>query len=314
MSLRVAYRMVQDPALWALVLGLGLVGCQSTQPSPPVPGAELRGLQVPAYVPGTTDSTVLPVRVMTYNIRFNQPTDTMWELRRGCLSSTVRFHQPTVLGVQEGQLHQLMDLETTLDGYERIGLGRRAGGGEFNALLYRTGRLELLEKNTFWLSETPDDPGSQGWDASYLRTATWARFRDRLTHDVFVVLNTHFDNDGDTARVESARLIRGRIDAIAGAAPRVVIGDLNARPDDRPVQMLTGADSLLHDAMPASETPHHGPASTFNGFRPRVLPDRRIDYVLTSPGVRVLRHAHLPDTCGDGFPSDHLPVVADLVF
>jgi endonuclease/exonuclease/phosphatase family metal-dependent hydrolase len=290
------------------------MGCQRLSSTEASPGADLRGIQLPAYVPGTTDSTVLPVRVMTYNIRFNQPIDTMWKRRRGCLSSTVRFHQPTVLGVQEGQLHQLMDLEAQLYGYERIGVGRRSGGGEFNALLYQTSRLELLEKDTFWLSETPEEPGTRGWDASYRRTATWARFRDRWTDGVFVVLNTHFDNDGDTARVESARLVRQRMDAIASGAPFVLMGDLNARPDDRPLRMLTRADSVLHDAMHASHTPHHGPASTFNGFGPRVLPNRRIDYILTTPAVRVLQHAHLSDTCGDGFPSDHLPVVADLVF
>lgn len=46
------------------------------------------------------------------------------------------------------------------------------------AIFWRTAELELLDKGTFWLSETPDQV-SKGWDASYRRTCTWAGFRHK---------------------------------------------------------------------------------------------------------------------------------------
>lgn len=301
-----------------LCLVIGLLGCQRTQPRE----SESSGDAVPPdhptpfYASGPTDSATVPIRVMTYNIRFNNPADTAWIDRRGQVASMIRFHQPTVLGTQEGQLHQLMDLEDRLPSYEWIGVGRKSGGDEFSAILYRTGRLEILGHDTFWLSPTPEEPGSKGWDAALPRIVTWARFRDRVTGAVFVMFNAHFDHKGKTARTESARLIVERANEIAESLPAVVVGDFNAEPGNRPIQIMTRTDTALRlqDAMEISEAQHHGPMSTFNDFTPNVLPGRRIDYVFVSPSVDVLRHGHLSDRWGASFPSDHLPVMADLVF
>lgn len=306
------------PSSWILALALCpilltlLSACRS-QPAEPSHSAAHSEV---ANVPGAQDSSVVPVRVMTYNIRYNNPSDTAWVDRRPRVASMIRFHRPDVVGTQEGQLHQLMDLEDRLPGYEWIGVGRKSGGDEFSALFYRTDRLELLEHDTFWLSTTPEEPGSTGWDAALPRIATWARFRNRETGTVFVVLNTHFDHKGETARVESARLIVQRIPDLAGSVPAVVTGDFNAEPTDEPIRVLTDPDAPLplRDAKAVSETPHHGPLSTFNDFSPTVLPGRRIDYVFVSPGVQVRRHGHLSDRWGGGFPSDHLPVMVDLEF
>jgi len=302
--------------LGMLVLGggTGLLGCQTTAPDAALP--DLRGVQLPAYVPGTTDSTTIPVRVMTYNIRYNNPTDTQWVERRGHVASMIRFHEPTVVGTQEGKLHQLMDLEKRLTGYERVGVGRKSGGGEFSALFYQTVRMELLEYDTFWLSEVPRTPSSMGWDAAFPRVVTWARFRDRITGTVFFVFNTHFDHKGKVSREESAKLIQKQIADIVDPEPVVLMGDFNAEPEDRPIELLTHSEAHvpLHDAMMAAETPHHGPISTFNGFEDTVVDDYRIDYIFTSPDVRVLRHGHLSDRWDGAFPSDHIPVLADLVF
>ena len=293
----------------------GLLGCRTTSSTDAL-DSELQGIQLPAYVPGTTDSTTVPVRVMSYNIRYNNPSDTQWVERRNQIASMIRFREPTVVGTQEGKLHQLMDLEERLSGYERIGVGRKSGAGEFSALFYQTVRMELLEYDTFWLSEVPRTPDSMGWDAAFPRIVTWARFRDRITGAVFFVFNTHFDHEGETARVESARLVQKRIDDLVDASSVVVLGDFNAKPEDEPIEILTRSEAPvpLRDAMAASETQHHGPVATFNGFGDTVIDDRRIDYIFTSPGVSVLRHGHLDDRWDGSFPSDHLPVLADLVF
>jgi endonuclease/exonuclease/phosphatase family metal-dependent hydrolase len=81
-----------------------------------------------------------------------------------------------------------------------------------------------------------------------------------------------------------------------------------------PIEALLEADTgvTLRDAKTASVTPHHGPTSTFNNFRPEVLPERRIDYVFVSESVRVHRHGHLSARWNGQFPSDHLPVSVEV--
>jgi endonuclease/exonuclease/phosphatase family metal-dependent hydrolase len=257
---------------------------------------------------------------MTFNIRYDTPADSgnAWPHRRDRVASLARFHAPDALGVQEALAHMLRELDARLPGYARIGVGRADGreGGEFSPIYYRTDRLELLDGGTFWLSPTPDVAGSKGWDAAIERVATWARFRDRRTGCPFLLLNTHFDHIGERAREESARLVRRRLAALAGGLPIVVTGDLNTTPERAPyrvftVETIAGASAPLRDAFVASRSGHYGPTSTWNAFT-AIEPGRRIDYVLVSADVAVLTHAILPDAWDGRFPSDHLPVVADI--
>ena len=225
----------------------------------------------------------------------------------------IRFHEPDLIGVQEALRGQLDDLSERLPGYAWLGVGRDDGAdaGEFSAIFYRTDRFEVLEEGTFWLSETPDVPGSTSWDAAITRVATYARFRDRATGETFHLFNTHFDHVGVQARLESARLLTRRIRALGDTEPVIVTGDFNVTPDAAPYAVLT---ETLRDAYHTSELPHHGPAGTFSGFEAGPLADaRRIDYILTRGPVRTLRHATLADQHALGFPSDHLPVFAEVV-
>ncbi len=267
------------------------------------------------------DSTAVSMRVMSYNIRYDSPQDSGrvdWEHRRDMVASMIRFHAPDVVGTQEGMLHQLYDLEKRLSGYEWIGVGREEGGNEFSAIFYRTDRLELLEHHTFWLSPTPAEPGSKGWDAALPRIVTWGRFRDRTTGDTVFVANTHFDHEGEEARRKSARFLAEAVGDWSEGASTVLMGDLNARVGSAPYEALTQPDSSasgppLRDAKEVAEQPHHGPLSTFNGFDESVTPEHRIDYVLVGPSVEVRRHGHLNAKWDGAYPSDHLPVLADLL-
>ncbi|HVR44292.1 MAG TPA: endonuclease/exonuclease/phosphatase family protein [Thermoanaerobaculia bacterium] len=274
----------------ALAISLLLAGCGS-QPAP----AEEASL-----------------RVMSFNIRFDNPGDgeNAWPHRRDVVASQIRSHGADLVGVQEALEHQLADLEALIPDFARFGSGRTAElGGEFSAILYRTSRFELLDHGTFWLSETPEMPGSRGWDAAYERIVTWGRLRDRRSGRRLLHFNTHFDHVGERARVESARLLQRRIDAIAGPSdPVVLTGDFNTQPGSHPYRILTAS---LADALEVSRTPHQGPTSTWNAFR-AIEPERRIDFIFVRGPIEVLRHAILGETFEGRFSSDHLPVIAEI--
>ena len=233
---------------------------------------------------------------MTFNIRYNTPNDSAdaWPHRKDMAAGMIRLHDADVVGLQEALKGQIDDLQDRLPGFAWIGVGRADGeeAGEFSPIFYREDRLELVDHDTFWLSETPSEPGSKSWDAAIERIATWGIFRDRASGEEIFVLNTHFDHIGEQARLESARLIVERLDELAGGRPVVVMGDFNATDDSPPYDALTSG--TLKDAMHVSEHPHHGPTSTWTGFR-------------------VIQHAILSDQWDARFPSDHLPVLAELV-
>jgi endonuclease/exonuclease/phosphatase family metal-dependent hydrolase len=259
------------------------------------------------------------IRVMTFNIRYDEPQDkeNAWPNRKGFVASMIRFHHADLVGVQEALARQLKDLEKLLPEYSWVGVGRADGkaAGEFSAVLYRRSRFEHLESSTFWLSETPQVP-SAGWDAALPRIVTWIKLRDLQTGKIFYQFNTHFDHRGVRARVESARLLLDRTAQIAGNLPAVVTGDFNFTESSDGYKLLTAKNSekasVLHDARYVSEHGHHGPTSTFNEFK-ALIPDRKIDYVFVKGNIRVLQHGALSDTWDGRFASDHLPVLAEIV-
>lgn len=258
-------------------------------------------------------------RAMTFNIRYDNPGDgdNAWPHRKEMVAGMIRFHGADIIGLQEALLHQLEDLDELLPEFSRLGIGRDAGGGgEYSAILYRKNRFDVLEKNTFWLSKTPDVVGSAGWDAVLPRIATYARFQDKLTGKTFSLLNTHFDHIGEIARHMSAQLILETIGELAATEPAIVMGDLNTTDQDEPYQVLTENEfapgRILLDGFYHSEEPHHGPSTTWTGFR-EIIPERRIDFIFASDEIRQMRHGILSDRMDGRFPSDHLPVVSDIL-
>jgi endonuclease/exonuclease/phosphatase family metal-dependent hydrolase len=254
---------------------------------------------------------------MTYNLRVAAPRDEepSWARRRDAVASMIRFHNPDVVGVQEALPGMLADLDARLAGYDWIGTARNAEADEHCALFYDADRLAPDEHDTFWLSERPTVPGSKSWGAAYPRVATWLALPRPGEAPPLYVFNTHFDHESAAARRESARVLRKQIDRIAGTAPTALVGDLNAAPDSAPYRRLTNdtAPHPLRDALHETALPHHGPVETFNGFENTVQPNGRIDYIFVRGPLAVRRHGTLTDRWDGHFPSDHCPVLAELV-
>lgn len=255
------------------------------------------------------------IRVMSFNIRYNEPRDGVnaWPNRKQKVADVIRFHKADLVGVQEALIGQLEDLEKLLPDFAWCGVGRTDGkrDGEFSAILYRKRRFKMLDCKTFWLSETPDKPGSKAWDAALPRIVTWAKFRDVRSRKIFFHFNTHFDHVGVKARFESATMIIGRIRNASAGTQSVLTGDLNVKEDTEAYKKLAAADSGLKDARYTSVNGHFGGASTFNAFK-EMQPGNKIDYIFVTPGIRVFEHGVLADNWDGLWASDHLPVLAEV--
>lgn len=253
--------------------------------------------------------------VMTYNLRYaNEHPGEAWSQRRPLVAACIRAGSPDVIGTQEGLYLQLRDLAADLPEYDWIGLGRQGGShDEFTAVFYRKARLEPLEFDHFWLSDTPDVVGSMTWGNRYRRMVTWVRFRDRETPQEFYLWNTHFDHEVQNARVKSAALIRERIATLDPAVPVLLIGDFNADGETNDVHAQLTGDGFFRDAWSLASTRRGGERGTFNGFGtfPKL---GRIDWILVR-GAAIVESAGVIELSRDGqFPSDHFPVVAQIRF
>jgi endonuclease/exonuclease/phosphatase family metal-dependent hydrolase len=256
------------------------------------------------------------MRVASYNLRLDTPNDleNAWPNRKEMVKSLVLFHDFDIFGTQEGFKHQLDGiLETGV--YKYVGHGRDDGqdAGEHSAILYKPAKYKLLESGDFWYSETPEVPG-KGWDAVCCnRICSWAKFKDIKSGKQFYFFNSHFDHQGQKARLESSKLLISKIKQLAGGLPVISTGDFNAVPDSEPVKTILN-DGLLKDSYSLSELTPYGPAGTFQSFKMDAPLENRIDYIFVTDKIRILKYGVLTDFFKGRFPSDHCPVVADLEF
>ncbi|HMG92921.1 MAG TPA: endonuclease/exonuclease/phosphatase family protein, partial [Chryseolinea sp.] len=202
-----------------------------------------------------TVASAQQVKVMTYNIRLDTPVDSInqWPKRTQKVVDLIRKYDPDILGVQEAIHHQLMDLVKNLPQYDYVGVGRDDGKtkGEYSAILYKKEKFSVLQQGTFWLSETPDVPGSKSWDAAITRVASWAKLRDKKTGKDFLSINTHFDHIGKEARRNSAALLKKKTNELGKDLPVIITGDFNCMRSDPPYSTIMNPEGIkLIDPLP----------------------------------------------------------------
>lgn len=254
------------------------------------------------------------IKLMTYNIKLDYPKqgENSWENRKDWMIGQIEFYGPDIFGVQETMPNQMKDMDSLMESYDFIGVGRDDGKnkGEYSAIFYNNKKFKILESSTFWLSQTPEKV-SMGWDAANNRVCTYALFENVKTKEKFWVFNTHFDHVGTTARLNSTKLILKRIAEITdNNLPIILMGDFNLEPESENIQLIK---TILEDAKEMSLTIPFGPMGTFNNFEFDKPVTRRIDYIFVSKNnIQVDKYAVLSDNKDLKYPSDHLPVYVEI--
>jgi len=267
-----------------------------------------------------TDDTL---KVMTFNIRCqngeSEDDINYWSGRKYLVAELIDKYSPDIIGMQEAEKRQIDDLEVLLDGYKRFGVGRENGKeeGEYSVIFYDSSKFSVQWDSTIWLSPTPTKP-SIGWDAMFKRIVTFGLFQTKADGNEFYFFNTHFDHKGDTARIESAKLLVKKVSEVPVYYPVLVTGDFNSTSSSEPYKIITETKSsndfpLLSDAQFISAMPHFGGDNSFNGFGKTEEPDRIIDFIFVNDKVEVTSQGIITDTYNGLYPSDHFPVQAVIV-
>jgi len=254
------------------------------------------------------------LNVMTFNIRYASPNDgiNIWDNRKEMCVDVFKEKNVDIAGLQEVLKHQLDYLTENLPDYEVYGIGRDDGkeAGEHMPVLYRKDRFELLEKNTFWLSETPNKPGNLCWNTVCNRVCSWVKLKDKHSNEIIYFFNTHFSHVSDEARRKSADMLLKEIAKIAGGSKVILTGDFNLTMDSVAYQKLVKNPAMkMVDASTNNtftENDH-----TFNGwgkgdFKPI------IDYIFTSQNMSAIEYEIFTKKMSGVYISDHYPVISKL--
>jgi len=267
------------------------------------------------------------VRVMSFNIRFAKAghseaaPENNWadpkHPRRERTIRVIRETMPDLLGVQEARDLQINDLKEALPEYEFYGVGRDDGktGGEFSGIFFLKDRFIRRDAGSFWLSETPDQPGTTFSFNKLPRIASWVRLVDNKSGREFVFLNMHWDHQDASAREKTGSLVHERLRTLAANMPAIVIGDLNSHEDTKAFTALIGTDGdrKLSDSYRELHPERTKDEASFDDWH-GTIKGSRIDFILHTDALKPVA-AEIARTSYDGlWPSDHYPVTATLRF
>ena len=296
----------------------------------------------PVQLPPPKQEQAALLRLCTYNVRIDHPLDQegahSWDARKDAIIRIIQHYQPTVIAFQEADKKQVEYLRRNLSKYHFIDHAARPETDESEHLpiAFLSNELQCVQQGRFWLSDTPETP-SIGWDACYARICSWAQLYSPQQKSTIWVMNTHLDHKGIQAREEGVKLIKERISHLVGQDTAVLMGDLNLFPDfggPEVYQSILQGQNGLHDVRDQTDQ-HYGPDGTWIGWQydPYPCPPNkvgsRLDHIFTTGPCAVLQegvlnfsvdthqavhdpypNALLPERL---YPSDHLPVLADLV-
>lgn len=307
--------------LWLLLLCLLLLaglGCRRE-----------RVTATPKAIPIRQDGAV-ELRLMTFNVRYESPDDLgarAWRNRIPGVVRMIRRLELDCIGVQEAEHGQVADLWASLPDYEFFGVGRDDGlrAGEYAGIFYRKDRFrpDPADCGTFWLSETPEVPGSRSWGNEIPRVAAWVRLIDLATGRGFYLYNTHWDHRNQASRERASLLMAERIDSRKRAdEPVAVIGDFNSNETNPGLIYLTGrharvageervwANGLLdtYQALRSGEADRRT-LHLWSGSREGAL---KVDHILVSRSAEIVKAAIVSED--KPVISDHFPVAARVRF
>ena len=244
------------------------------------------------------------VRIMSFNVRDG-------EFDRGkIVPQVIADYYPDSVGLQECEGTWYLTLQTYLEDYEIIGVGRITGTpylGESTAIMYRKDKYRLVSSGTFWLSETPDY-ASIGWDAKHQRTCTWAVLENKQTKERYAHVNTHLDHVGSEARVKGLAMVMEK--AASFDMPVVVTGDFNFPKGSDLYKQLTSGE--LTDVATIAVEADSG--CTSHGYKDTVT-GNPIDFICVNEKITDVRsYKIMKEKYNDQFVSDHYPIYSDMVF
>ena len=250
------------------------------------------------------------MKVVTFNIRGDFGVDGQNDFchRKPLILRKLSQEKPDIIGFQEVLPHVAAWMRQALPEYDVVGCGREKDlTGEQMTVIFRRDKFQLISMQTFWLSPTPNVPGSRYAEQSRCpRTTTELVLREAETGKVFRVVNTHLDHEGTLARqLGLAQLLR-HLEALdfLPDAPVILMGDFNAAPDSQELQIISQHPDYTNAAMDMGVT--------FHGFMTAEAAGQ-IDYIFIKGGIRAVRAEKWTDEQNGVYLSDHYPVCARVL-
>lgn len=280
------------------------------------------------------------LRIMSYNILSKhydgmQKRENTWENRKNRVIELIAYDSPDIMCCQELTEGQIFDLMQTLGDkyavYAPLPLDTGSPNTELLGIFYKKLRFDLRQSEIKELGCMYYWEEYQNYCFQYFIKAM---LLDKTTGKELMVYNTHADYLKADIRLQLVHFLLNDAEKEALKYPTVIAGDFNTLPSILPdsihASLITGLDgsyllqTIANNNFKSSQAlaliAHAGPVtsytyqiktrSAFSGIDPY---GPLLDHIFVTPQtMKVIFHAIDPATVNGHFPSDHLPVLADI--
>ena len=264
---------------------------------------------------------MIDLKIVTYNLRTLYDTYdgvNAFIHRAGMILDKISEEQPHVICFQEMGEQIRPFLKKYLVDYDIVGHGRRADfSGEGLGIAYRKDCMELFGLEQFWLSPTPQVPGSRyAIQSQYPRICIYAVLKHKDMKIPIRLYDVHLDHESDEARILGIRQILEHVtkENQIMAYPTFIMGDFNARPDSKTIAYCND-----HRTYPVVDlTVDIGATYHDFGGTGKTVYSRgwKIDYIYTDPETaqKTKKVYKWEDNKNGIYLSDHYPVCCKVRF
>lgn len=251
------------------------------------------------------------IKILTQNLSCgDDPNGNSVAVRTRRFRKQFAEYKPDLVGTQEATYswNQFLKSYCGKD-YGMVGCsrdGREATTGEWGTILYRKDRFELLDSDTVWLSDTPNEV-SKVEGAYHLRICTWALLKDLQTGETILFANTHLDNSNDTVRNEQMNIMLAYLEDRVGKYPFYLTGDFNYQVDSVPYQ--TATENLM-DSHKTAWSDLSTENRTFHDYKEEY--GLEIDFIFHNDKTTPIQYEIISKDYG-GRVSDHFGVIAEFI-
>ena len=244
------------------------------------------------------------ITMMSCNLRCLTPIDfgkKSWFYRAELVMEGIENNAPGIIGFQEATKWQYQYLVDCLEGYDSVITYRdNSVIAEGCPIFYNTALYSLVDKGSFWLSETPEEM-SKDWGSACYRICSYIILTENATDKQFGVFNTHLDHVSDEARIKGVAVILDKIKQF-GSYPSVIMGDFNAE---------EGSETYISVTKDFLDARYETEKSDFSKtYQDWGKTGKQLDYFMISKtGFEVVEYDVVTELYDGVYSADHFPIV-----
>ena len=274
---------------------------------------------LPVFAAKKTTHTVMTANIRVTGLEADDQPGLRWDDRKAICRDVILSRKPDIICMQEVIYDSYEYFKKELKGYTGFGfegpeMDPYTEGYHFiakNVIFYKTSRYEMLGAGGYWMSEDPLVGGSLSWESARARHTNWLRLRDKVTGEVFRILNTHLDHISEDARQAQAKLIIHEASQYAEDFPQILCGDFNSGIKSVAIHSIKAAGwkemwEGINGEVEYGFTAHGFKADT------KKKPGRRIDFIFAHGPVTPLSAEIVTDHPKGIYPSDHYFLVSEV--